>query len=207
MESAIFGLIGVVVGSVLTTLKEFWFETRKRKKDAVFLATHVSTLLDRFVERCVDVARDDGLLDGQRDEQGCKSPQVEVPRFEPHIVQVEWKSLDAQLMYDVLDFPNRVIAVERSIQATTEYVAGPPDFEEFFEERRIQYSGLGIEAAQLALRLRREGGIVARPERHWSPVDQLQGLQAGALAHRADATKRLLERARRDHPETLPADV
>ena len=38
MESAIFGLVGVALGALLTVAREWWFQSRKTRKDAGYLA-------------------------------------------------------------------------------------------------------------------------------------------------------------------------
>ena len=67
MESAIFGLVGVVIGGLLTVAKEWWFHNRKNRKDSEYLAIQVSCELEWYVARCSDVVQDDGLCDGRSD--------------------------------------------------------------------------------------------------------------------------------------------
>lgn len=150
MESAIFGLAGVALGALLTVAKEWWFQRRRDRKDAEYLAIQVSCMLERYVSRCAEVVGDDGLCEGQPDENGCRRIQVSVPKFEPELAKVEWKSLPAALMYEVLDFPNKTEIASGSVNAAFEYGATPPDFEEGFEERQYQFATLGIEASRLA---------------------------------------------------------
>ena len=125
-------------------------------------------MLDRYVSECVAVVHDDGLSYG-RDSAGRRSPQCTLPKFEPQSIDVEWKSLPASLMYKILSFPNEAKESNAKIDAVDEFVATPPDFDEFFDERQFQYSILGLKAAELALELRKLGKI---PENvfDWDPT-------------------------------------
>lgn len=105
MESAIFGLIGVTLGALLTVAREWWFQSRKNRKDAEYLSILMSCELERYMARCAEVVGDDGLSEGQRDEHGYCTIQVKVPKFEPLAFSVEWKSLPASLMFEILDLP------------------------------------------------------------------------------------------------------
>jgi hypothetical protein len=101
MESAVFGLLGVVIGSLLTVAKEWWFQNRKSRKDAEYLSIQVSCELERYAARCAEVVADDGLCEGRPDENGYCTPQVTPPEFDPRSFDVEWKALPASLMYEV----------------------------------------------------------------------------------------------------------
>lgn len=134
MDKALIGLIGVVVGVFLTLIKDWWFEYRNRRKNIEFLCIHIVCMLDRYVGGCVDVVNDDGLYLGQHGADGCKHTQATLPKFEPQSIDVEWKSLPANIMYEILNFPNEIEDANFRIEAEYEYAAGPPDFDEFFEE-------------------------------------------------------------------------
>ena len=128
MEAAIFGLVGVALGAVLTLVREWWLQSRKNRKDAEYLSVLVSCALESYAGRCAEVVADDGLSKGQPDEHGYSQRQVEEPTFAPQALEVEWKSLPALLMYKVLDFPNRAEQVAQSVSAAFEH-ATPPDFD------------------------------------------------------------------------------
>ena len=70
--------------------------------------------------------------------------------------------------------------------------AGPPDYEEFFEERQVQFAELGLAAAELADELRR---LVKLPgpkqSGKWNPVAAMQ-------TRRAELSERRRERAKRE---------
>jgi hypothetical protein len=170
LESAIFGLIGVVVGALLTTVKDWWFEHRRSNKDLAYLATHVVCLFDRFVEGCIEVTRDDGLCYGQRDKDGCKVPQVKHPAVDFSTIEVEWKSLPPKLMYEILNFPTLVQDAKSYISFVTDIEAGPPDYEEYFESSAIKFSELGLKAIEISRQLREIGQLpeAIEQEEGWS---------------------------------------
>src|SRR5438105_541965 len=49
-------------------------------------------------------------------------------------------------LYRLLSMPNEAEAADRKIGFAWQYAAGPPDFEEYFEERQDQYAKLGLAA-------------------------------------------------------------
>lgn len=195
MESAIFGLVGVALGALLTVAREWWFQARKNKKDAEYLAILVSCELERYAARCAEVVGDDGLCEGRPAENGYLYSQVQAPKFEPQMFSVEWKSLPAPLMYEILDFPYKAEVAGQSVSAVFEYVATPPDFSEWFEERQLQYACLGITALKLATKLCAYAGLPARVGDK-NPADYLE-------QHKADIESYRKERADRHNRQNI----
>lgn len=150
MITAIFGLLGVVLGVTLTTFRDWWLRRTIKKEEQIYLVTHVSCLLERFISGCVDVAYDNGLFEGQRDRHGCLAVQVTAPSFEPlQFKDVNWKSLPAGLMYQVLRLPNKIKNADSYVADVAKYVASGPDYEEIFEARKEKYSELGLHAIKV----------------------------------------------------------
>ncbi len=186
MESAIFGLIGVVIGGLLTVVKEWWFQNRKSRKDAEYLAIQVSCELERYVACCAEVVGDDGYCQGQPDENGYCTIQVKPPQFDTKLFDVEWKSLPANLMYEVLDFPYKAELVSQKVSAAFEFEATPPEYWEAFEERQFQYATLGIAASKLATKLRNHVGLPARSNEDWNPVSYMEEQKSAIELRRAE---------------------
>ena len=189
MESAIFGLVGVVLGTLLTVAKEWWFQSSKNRKDAEYLSIQVSCALEQYVARCAKVVADDGLCYGQPDKDGYSSIQVSSPTFEPESLKVEWKSLPGNLMYEVLDFPYKAEVASQSVDSAFEYAATPPDFDEGFEERHFQYATLGIAASTLAEKLRQHVGLPARSAGDWDPVSYMKDQKSAIELGRKERAK------------------
>lgn len=190
MESAIFGLIGVALGALLTVAKEWWFQSRRTQKDAEYLAIQVSCGLERYVAGCVAVVGDDGLYHGQTDEHGYHTIQVETPKFDPTLFNVEWRSLPTNLMYEVLDLPYKGEVADHAIWGAFEYAAGPPDFYEGFEERQLQYATLGITASRLAVMLREHVGLPARVVGDWNPIEYMEEKKSAIETRRVESAAR-----------------
>ena len=188
MESAIFGLVGVALGALLTVAKEWWFQRSRNRKDAEYLSIQVSCALERYVAHCAKVVSDDGLRCGQPDKDGCSSIQVLPPTFEPELLKVEWKSLPANLMYEVLDFPYKAEVASQSVDDAFED-DHPPDFDEGFEERHFQYATLGIAASKLAAELRQHVGLPTRTAGDWDPVRYMQEQKSAIELRRMERAK------------------
>ncbi|WP_444901341.1 hypothetical protein ACJJIG_17370 [Microbulbifer sp. SSSA007] len=173
MDKTAYVLIGVVLGVLLNAFKEWWFQNSKSKKDLEYLTIRISCVLDTFVNGCAGVVADDGLCYGQPDQNGYRSIQTKTPNFDPLSFEVEWKALPANLMYEVLSLPNQIEAANHKIFGAFEYAASPPDYEEGFEERKMQYATLGLKAHDLASKLRSIGKLphqVALAPEEWNPV-------------------------------------
>jgi hypothetical protein len=188
VESAIFGLIGVALGALLSVAREWWFKSRKDKKDAEYLSILVSCELERYAARCAEVVGDDGLCEGRPDENGYSSIQVETPKFESHALSVEWKSLPALLMYEVLDFPYKAELAAQRVSAAFEYSATPPDYLEGFEERQLQYASLGLAALELARKLRDYVKLPPRGIGEWNPAEYMERHKAAIGSRRKERT-------------------
>ena len=153
--------------------------------------------MDRYVFRCSEVVTDDGLSQGQTDKNGYRVAQVKTPEFRPDTLSVEWRSIPVDLMYEILDLPYKAEVAAHIIDGASEN-ADPPDFEDFFEERRLQYANLGLQAAAIADRLRKHANLPTRSIAHWDPIVWLREQKAAIEAARATRAKhREQELARR----------
>lgn len=74
MTEAIFGLLGVLIGSGISWIQTYWVSRQIDIKKAKHLAIRVVFVLYKYVECCAEVVRDDGLSFGQRDNIGCLKP-------------------------------------------------------------------------------------------------------------------------------------
>jgi hypothetical protein len=106
MSGAVFGLIGVVIGSLLNWFREMLTDWRTRARHARYLAIRVVCVLDKYVGKCAEVVADDGLSYGQRDEQGCLRSQVPTPSPLDFPHDLDWMSIEHTLMYRLLSMPN-----------------------------------------------------------------------------------------------------
>jgi len=159
-------LVGVIIGTVLTTLKDVYLDYRKQSREARYAALRLVAIFELYAEACLEVARDGGELVPTGNGWDEREPAVDRPLLGALPHDIEWKALDVDLTYRVLRFPVQIAEGERSIQFMFGEVSGPPDYDEGFEERQIQYAELGLEARKLADDLRRT---------HKLPKEQAEG--------------------------------
>ncbi|WLD24318.1 hypothetical protein NU10_02640 [Flavobacterium dauae] len=173
MTEAIFGLVGVLVGSAISWFQVHWTNKQAAKKNAKYLAIRVVCVLDKFVEDCADVISDDGLSFGQRTPDGLLQPQVKAPGPPIFPEDVDWRSIEHELMYKILSLPSEVEGADRMIKFS-ESIAGPPDFEDWFNERSFHYSQLGLVAYKLSEELCEKYGIQKKTYNDWDPLEGLK---------------------------------
>lgn len=186
MGEAVFGTIGVIVGSLIPWFRETWSEWRERQRHARYLAIRVVCVLDQYADRCVEVVSDDGLSYGQRDPDGRLRPQVQRPDPPKFPIDVDWRSIDHELMYGLLSLPNEAVEANRSIDWIASELAGPPDYDEAFEARQFEYAVLGIRAIELAGSLQGKYEIPTRGQGKWNPLETLQKRKKEIEAERAE---------------------
>lgn len=182
--SAASGLAGVIVATVLPWFRDRW----NNKRRARYLAIRVVCVLDEFVDQCASVVGDDGLCDGQRNAEGCLQPQVAQPKSLLLPTDVDWRSIEYGLMYDILALPSRIGGDNGAISFAAEH-SFPPDYEEFFEERRHRYACLGLDAATLTRKLRTKYGIPMQEFGDWHPIDYLMDEKTKIEKKRGDREK------------------
>ncbi|RWB19937.1 MAG: hypothetical protein EOQ40_17550 [Mesorhizobium sp.] len=150
----------------------------ERARHATYVATRVVCTLDPFVLHCVDVIHDQGeYVDGEL------TPQVDAPGLE-FPADLDWKTMDAALMYRTLSLPNEIAAADSTISAFAEH-SGPPNWDEVWEERRYQYGRVGLYALDLAADLRRHYGLAQPDYSRWNPRDTLD------IAYTAEDARRM----------------
>ncbi|WP_155765384.1 hypothetical protein [Mesorhizobium erdmanii] len=139
---------------------------QERDRHATYVATRVVCMLDPFVLHCVDVIHDQGeYVDDEL------TPQVDAPELE-FPADLDWKTLDAALMYRTLSLPNEIAVADSMIVAFAQH-SGPPNWDEVREERRYQYGRVGLHALDLAADLRRRYKLDQPDFTRWNPRDTL----------------------------------
>jgi len=194
--SAAAGITGVLLGSAITTLKEWVAHRSRRKMETAYLAAIVVSHLDRFANGCLNVGLDDGTAYGQpAGEQGEHQPTATAPDFQPLDINVEWKVLPQDLMYEILRVPDRRAQIENRIAGIAEFVATPPDHIEYFQARQRDYAELGLHVSNLALRLRKYAGMPVEEKRldEWSRDNELKNVIQRINEAQAAAERRMNE--------------
>ncbi|QQG36712.1 MAG: hypothetical protein HYS17_02755 [Micavibrio aeruginosavorus] len=173
MMEAIFGLVGVLIGSGITWFQTVWVGKQEMNRSARYLAIRIVCILDKYVEDCAAVVRDDGLNYGLRTPEGHLEPQVKSPGPPVYPDDVDWKSIDHEMMYKILSFPADVEGAEKIIRAAR-VVAKPPNFEDWFDERAFWYAQFGLAAYALAEDLSKKYSIQKKTYKDWNPVLELK---------------------------------
>jgi hypothetical protein len=164
--SAISGFIGVLVGTaIIPWVRDY----SSRKRAARYLAIRVVCILDKYLEDCAAVAMDWG----REDPEGELETQVSAPSPPSYPSDLDWRSIDYVLMYELLSLPTMAEKAGSVVSAATEHAYGP-DYREYFEERNFQYGTLGLKGFALAQRLRKEYTIPDLDFDQWDPVSAIE---------------------------------
>jgi len=167
-NDAVVGLIGVGVGWGLTSATDWIRASRGHKQRALYLATRLSILLDQYITACMWVVKDDGYGPSNPNfDNAPPEPQVELPPIPDYPTDVDWKSIDHQLMVRLLTLPVEARAANDQIDFAVT-IDGPP-WNEVFEERQVQYSRLGLSALLLKEDLEKICGTASIPLKRHEP--------------------------------------
>lgn len=204
MIEAIFGLVGVLVGSLITVLKDWVSSYRERRRDASYSAIRLISILEAYADRCIDVVQDDGTIYGRPagrwdDGQEYAEAQESTPDPLDYPDDIGWRSLDEDLMHRIVALPNKARRTNRYIGLSTEF-ASPPYYEDYFDARQEGYARLGADALEIAEQLRRQYRISANSGIHmtteWDPVVFLRERIQKFDNERAELEARRAERAK-----------
>lgn len=151
-DTPIYTLIGVVIGAAIPFLRDVYFHSFQREKDAEYLAVRVICELDTFVNICLNVIYDDGREMG-RGEFTSGGEEHFPPKYTPPKTldfppNLDWKSIDANLMYRILALPNKLTYTYKYIKFASE-ISFAPDYEELYWARYMGYADLGLEAISI----------------------------------------------------------
>jgi hypothetical protein len=194
MIEAVFGLVGVIVGSVITIFKEVWMSWRERRRDASYSAIRLICLLEEYAHECIPVVYDDGTAYGKpagRTEQGEEyyKPQVSLPNPPDFPDDIAWRSLPQPLMHKTLALPNKARSTNGYIAACDEH-DGPPFFSDVFEARQNGYALLALDALDIADEYRKHFKISVESRAglnaDWNPKGVLREKIAEFEKHQTD---------------------
>lgn len=98
------GFVGVLAGGAITWLREWMKERQERGRELAYASSLISAELYRFVSSCSEVAGDSG----RPDELGHYYPNTDQPTLSMQGIDVEWRSMPAQLVDRILSLPNNL---------------------------------------------------------------------------------------------------
>lgn len=176
--SAIAGISGVILGGLITTMKDVLLNRSKNKADKTYLSILVGAHLDRYINGCYLMALDDGQSHDfwDRYSQEERTPQVTAPEFNPLDLDVEWKLLPPLLMHDILGIPHEAERLEVSIAHVAMTDEDDHEHRDFFWARRSQWGYLGLKVVDIATRLRKLSGL-AKAQTSNMDLNVASGLQ------------------------------
>ncbi|MDF4975182.1 hypothetical protein P3748_16930 [Vibrio parahaemolyticus] len=154
--------LGGLFGFSLTLLKENRAAKKSRHVETNYLAIIVTSKLEKFISDCRIVVTDRGYTDAE----GERYSGVSIPSFSPLELEVEWKVLEQDLLYDILSLPQLIHQVESYISSVGEH-AFPPDYDEYYTARTSKFASLGLIAIQLSEQLRTIGKLPMRKIEDW----------------------------------------
>lgn len=194
--SAIAGITGVILGNSFVAIKE-WVTNRKHdERNSAYLAILVVSHLDRFANGCLHAALDDGSREGRPAGNNGEYRQTTVtpPEFLPLDIEVEWKVLPKDLMYEILQIPDKREHIENRIAGIWEF-DDPPDYGEFFWARQRDYAELGLHVSAVAKKLRKHAKMAIDESRpgEWNREIALQEIINKVDSERAAYEKRVAE--------------
>jgi hypothetical protein len=149
-EKFVILVAGGLLGFTLSIVKDRLRERKNRKTEQFYLAIVVTARLENFISKCAEVVYDNGTCGYDE----CLTTKVNQPELSLLDLDVNWKSLDRELMHDLLVFPEKVRDAKDIVDQEVEYNSNPPDYDEVFEQRKLQYSYVGLQAYGLIKGLR-----------------------------------------------------
>lgn len=170
---AIFGLVGVVAGGLVTTVGQWWLASRQESKNKYYLAVMVIGRLDSYVMACADVVGDDGLSRGPSQYGEVLSPLVTLPTFTLTDLNVDWRSIPADMLYELQEIASYESIAKQIVNSAWE-ISTPPDNDELFEERQYQFALLGLKAHEAAQKLRCLAKLPNRMSMSWNPIERMK---------------------------------
>jgi hypothetical protein len=147
------GFAGAIVGGLIVVIGQHILSELLRGRSARYAAMRIVCTLGEFSGKCIDVAFDDGTSNGRpagRTSAGeaLYVPQVDLPKKIQFPDDIDWKSMDAKLMYGALKISNDALSAVRYIAFVEENFSGGDQWD-IIEERRAKYAALGLQALRL----------------------------------------------------------
>jgi len=196
MKEAFIGFIGVIVGSMLSWLQSWYSAKKEHEKNAHYLAIRVVIALRQYIYKCWLVSVDDGLNLGQRAKDGCLVPQAKDPGPIVYPEDIDWKSIDPKIAYKLLSLQPLAESADRAISTAIEFSDGPPDYENIFEERYLQYCQIGLEVIKLENEICKIYNIPIDNSENWNPkesfAETLKKVESNQM-RKAESRKKLFD--------------
>lgn len=156
--TALVGLGGVVVGGILTTVKDVLAERRALERDRGHLAVVASLALARFAEQCDAVLHDNGTFEGEPSSAKGFAPVEEDPKFSVAGMSVNWKAIEPRLLYKLLDLEDQLAKALNTVSYALREDSSV-DGHESIEYRQRVFGKLGLNVLALLKDLHDVAGL------------------------------------------------
>ncbi len=164
-------------------------ENISNERELKLASVLISNRLAVFIKGCLWVAADEGLDEygqpagGGRDgSQAFRSPTTELPNWEPSSIDAQWKYLEPNLVDQLFKLSLLVDEANWSI-AGANFDPDPPDYYDYFYQRRMQYVDLGMKAIRLRTHVVANAGLadVGMPQLYKDALKSLLKTKAELL--------------------------
>jgi hypothetical protein len=138
------GLAGVVLGGIVSTATAVSIERGRRRREAAFAAIRLTAILDRYIEDCATSATDGG--ERHSDEyyrNRYPTPDLIFPD------EMAWTALPRNLMYAAHRLKVDHDSGEKGLDFVYNEIAFGYEKDEYFTEKRVVYSRLGLAAVEI----------------------------------------------------------
>lgn len=165
--------------------KERIANARELKLASVF----VSDQLANFIKECRWVAADDGTDEfghpaggGMGGYDDVYIPTTNEPNWEPSSITVQWKYLEPNLLDQIFKLSLMVNEANWRISGARLF-SDPPDYEDYFHERRLRYAELGLRANYLREQVIANAGLADKgmPEMYQDAAEALSSIKSNLL--------------------------
>ncbi len=160
MGNAWIGLLGVIIGFALKAGLDTLNAFANRRRNARHLAVRVVCILENFVLRCSDTVDKTGKFGA--DGHCIIAPS---PPLQPYPEELDWKSINTELLYSILSIPTRISLADSFISSIAEY-DGPP-WDQVADEKQLQFAKLGLFAAEISQKLRKKYDLPRDQDSQW----------------------------------------
>jgi len=165
------GIIGLWLASWLTEKRDNKKEKARIEKEVIYIAILLTAHLEKVIQSCLQVAYDDGTMEGRPAGQDGIYHQVttSTPVFDPLQIDVDWRALPTELMQGILELPDKIDRLNRRHESIYEFEF-EPEHAEFFDARQYDFAQLGVETTKLMFDLRKYARIPLKEpvEGEWS---------------------------------------
>ncbi|TAW65413.1 hypothetical protein ELI15_14055 [Rhizobium ruizarguesonis] len=164
-------LTAVALGTFLGTFKDVFIENGKRKRLAWLTAVRLTVILDKYVDNCSENVQDTGHYDNE----GVRHTRVAQPQLE-YPSDLGWTSLHRQLMYAAFRLKVAHDSVESSLEFIGSEISFPPDYDEYYAEKRVSFSEQGLAALELIRSLKDHYDVPTADRRGYDPLGTFNGM-------------------------------